>query len=425
MAKTFLLSMLLSLIVLLQIRCTQPNEPPTKIEPPTPTIGSIYGSVIDAQAQLPAKNVAVVASKNQVADTTDSLGFFNLKGLSTGEETLQFTAAGFESQTKIINIKPDSQWVDISLNRMRENLYLYVGTNGGNDLFVVDVDSLKKVDSLYFTPGNMGRLSITPDGSKLYVTPLYQPYVTYYLDTKSRTYFPTNLPNGSIYFNNNREGFLFGNEGIFILNTLTNQVEKIDTLSFVEFVAFKNASPTFYFANYEGKLYQYDYKQKKIIDTLALPVSWNKAMTPDNRELYFITPNGLLGVINIQSGAVKYITNAAPNGQIAITPDGQYVLVTDPGTNLFHDDPASGLLIVVRTIDHRLDRYIDVKPIAGDNPTTSEIIITPSNNYAFVTNSNGGDVFIIDIRQLKAIKRIEFRPIGATIRSLALGSKPK
>ncbi|MCH7826577.1 MAG: carboxypeptidase-like regulatory domain-containing protein, partial [Bacteroidetes bacterium] len=403
----------------LQISCTTPNEPPT------PTIGSIYGSVIDAQTQLPAINVVIVAFNNQIADTTDSLGFFNLEGLSTGEETLQFTAAGFESQTKIINIKPDSQWVDISLNRMRENLYLYVGTYGGNDLFVVDVDSLKKVDSLYFTPGNMNRLYITPDGSKLYVTQLYQPYVTYYLDTKSRTFFPTNLPNGSIYFNNNREGFLFSNEGIFILNTLTNQVEKIDTLSFVEFVAFDNASPTFYFANYEGKLYQYDYQQKKIIDTLALPISWNKAMTPDNREIYFITRNGLLGVINIQSGAVEYITNANPNGRIAITPDGQYVLVTDPGSNLFLYAPPSGLLIVVRTSDHSLDKYIDIKPIAGDNTSAAEIIITPSNNYAFVTNSNGGDVFIIDIRQLKAIKRLEFRPISTTIRSLALGGKPK
>lgn len=422
MTKTFLLSMLLTLIVLLQIKCTNPNEPPTKIEPPPLTIGSIYGRVIDAQAQLAAKNVAVVAFNNQVADTTDSLGFFNLEGLSTGEETLQFTAAGFESQTKIINIKPDSQWVDISLNRMQENLYLYVGTAGGNDLFVVDVDSLKKVDSLYFSPGKMFRLSITPDGSKLYVIQTDPPYAVYFLDTRSRSYHPTNLFGYFISFNNKGEGFLLNTRKLFSFDPITDQATLIDTLD-IGFIAFDKITPIIYFVK-KGKLYYYDYIQKIITDSLSLPPAWNMAMTPDNRELYFTSPNGLLGVINIQSGTVEYITNANPNGRIAITPDGRYVLVTDPGSN-FPMSLGSGLLIVVRTSDHRLDGYIDVKPIAGDNPTTSEIIITPSNNYAFVTNSNGGDVFIIDIRQLKAIKRIEFRPIGATIRSLALGGKFK
>ena len=125
-------------------------------------------------------------------------------------------------------------------------------------------------------------------------------------------------------------------------------------------------------------------------------------------------------------GAVEYITSVNRNGRIAITPDGKYVLVTDPGSNLFLYPPASGLLIVVRTSDHSLDRYIDLKPIAaGKYADASEIIITPSNNYAFVVNPTLAGVFIIDIRQLKVIKRIEFWPYGATIGSLALGTKPK
>jgi DNA-binding beta-propeller fold protein YncE len=419
MKKPFLISLFIYAILIL---LTCEKESPTR--PPIPKKGSVYGIVIDTQTNLPVVSAIVVASQNQIADTTDSLGAFALKDLSAGQETLQVNAAGFESQTKIIDIKPDSQWVEFSLKRVQENLYLYVGTFGGNDLFVVDVDSMKKEDSLYFSPGNMFGLHITPGGTKIYVTQEWPDSSVYYLDTKNKTYHLTNLPNGSIYLNNNREGFLFSNEGIFRLDTLTNQAQQIDTLTFVQFVAFDNSSSTFYFENYQAKLCQYDYEQKELIDTVDLPPAWNMTMTPDNRELYFTAPSGYLGVINIESGAVDYITPANPSGQVAITPDGQYVLVTDPGSN-FPPNPGSGLLMVVRTSDHQLDGYIDVKAIAGDNPTTSEIVITPSCNYAFIANSYGGDIFIIDIRQRKAIKRLEFRPIGATISSLVLGSKPK
>jgi DNA-binding beta-propeller fold protein YncE len=237
-----------------------------------------------------------------------------------------------------------------------ENLYLYVGTAGGDNLFIVDTDLMQREDSLYFSPGNMWWLYITPGGSKIYITLDYPNSPVYYLDTKTRTFHLTNLPTGLIYFNKNRKGFLFNNEGIFILDTLTDQSEKIDTITFDEFVAFDNTSPTFYFVK-GAKLYRYDYQQKEIIDTLDLPSVWNMAMTPDNRELYFTTPYGKLGVINIKTGAGEYITNDNPNGQIAITPDGKYVLVTDPGSH-WGPSSGSGLLTVVRTSDHSLDGYI-------------------------------------------------------------------
>ena len=419
MKKLFLISVI-TLQILLLLTCKKESP----IEPPTPSTSSVYGVVIDAQTNRAVVNAVVEAINNQMADTTDSVGTFTLKNLSMGQETLQITAAGFETQTEIIEIKQDSQWVEITLNRVTENLYLYVGTFGGNALFVVDVDSMQKEDSLYFTPGNMRGLYITPGGTKLYVTQQCPDSSVYYLDTKSRIYHLTNLPNGSISFNDNREGFLFRfGGGIFSLDTLTDQITQIDTITLGEIIAFDKTSPIIYFVKNEI-LYFYDYQQTKITDSLSLPPSWNKAMTPDNRELYFTTPDRKLGVINIQTGAVEYITNANPNGRIAITPDGQYVLVTDPGSN-FPPSQGSGLLILVRTSDHSLDQYIDIKTIAGDNPTTSRIVITSGSNYAFTANSYGGDVFLIDINQRKAIKKFEFRPISATIGSLALGTKPK
>jgi len=419
MKKLFLFSFTYLLILFL-INCSKI----TPIEPPTPGIGSVYGIVSDAQTQQPVADAIVLALTNQIADTTDSLGNFQLADLAIGKETLQINAAGFENQNKAIDITHDSQLVDISLNRVRENLYLYVGTFGGNDLFVVDVDSIQKADSLYFTPGYMSRLYITPGGSKIYVTQGWPDSSVYYLDTKTRTYHLTNLPNSIIFFNDNKEGFLFRfGGGIFNLDTLTDQITLIDTIALGEIIAFDKTSPIIYFVKNE-KLYSYNYYQTGITDSLSLPPAWNMAMTPDNRELYFTTPNGLLGVVDVQSGAVEYITNANPNGRIAITPDGKYVLVTDPGSN-FPPSPGSGLIIMVRTSDHSLDQYIDVKTIAGDNPTTSKIVITPSSNYAFAANSYGGDVFVININQRKAIKKIEYRPTSATIGSLTLRPKPK
>lgn len=415
--KLLLVSVTISFF--LHLKCDK--ESPIK---PSGT-GTVYGIVIDAQTGFPVTEAVVLASKNQVSDTTDSLGVFTLLELSTGQETLIITCEGYEDNSEVVEVNSDSVWIEIAINRIAENLYLYVGTFGGSDLFVVDMDSMQKEDSLYFTPGSMSRLYITPGGSKLYITQEWPDYSVYYLDTRSGTYHPTNLPNSTIFFNANNEGFLYNAGGLFAFDTLTDQTTQISNINLGVggFIACDRFSPVIYFIKNE-KLYSYDYHHTMVTDSLFLPPIWNRMMTPDNKELYFTTPNGLLGVINVQSGETEYITYANPNGQIAVTPDGQYVLVTDPGSN-FPMSPGSGLVILVRTSDHSLDQYIDIKTIAGDNPTTSRIVITTSSNYAFAANSYGGDVFIIDLRQRKAIKRLEFRPASATIGSLVLAAKPK
>lgn len=418
--KRILLLSITLLLIILQLKCDKESP----IKPPTSNTGSIYGIVIDALTNLPVSDAILVAVQNQVADTTDSLGSFALMDLSIGQETLTTDAEGYETNNKVVEVKSDSQWIEIILNRIAENLYLYVSTAGGNDLFIVDVDSMQKVDSLYFAPGHMQGLYITPGGTKLYITQGWPDSAVYYLDTKSRTYHPTSLFNGFIRFSESEEGFFFRyGGGIFNLDTLTDRVTQIDTVTLGEIIAFDKMSPIIYYIS-NDHLYSYDYYQKKITDSLSLPPAWNKAMTPDNSELYFTTPNGTLGVINIQSRIIEYITSVNRLGRIAVTPDGEYVIVTDPGSNI-GPSPGSGLLTVVRTSDHSFFGYIDVKIVSGDNPSTSKIVITSSGSYAFASNSYGGDLFIIDLKQRIAIKRLEFRPLGATIGPLVLGTKPK
>lgn len=109
MTKQFLL---LIPLILFFIMCSKESP----IEPPAMK-GSIYGTVVDSLTQLPLIDAVIFAHNNQTADTTDSLGSFLLKDLSTGKETLTITAEGYETQNKVVEVKPDSQWITISLNR--------------------------------------------------------------------------------------------------------------------------------------------------------------------------------------------------------------------------------------------------------------------------------------------------------------------
>ena len=177
MIRMYLFTMII-LLIFFCITCTKEST----VEPPVPPLGSIYGSVIDDQTQLPIINALVVALTNQAADTTDSLGSFNLKGLSTGKETLQVTAQGYEPQSKIVEIKADSQRVNIFLNWLQANYtwshiglenkfiqrlrlfkpYLYACTSS-DGLFRKDIQSVSSSWQYMGFPGNVSDVLVNQE----------------------------------------------------------------------------------------------------------------------------------------------------------------------------------------------------------------------------------------------------------------------
>ncbi len=175
MIKMYVFSLLI-LLILFCITCTKEST----VEPPVLRLGSIYGCVIDSLTQLPVINALVVASKNQTADTTDSLGSFLLKELSTGKETLTITAKGYETQKKVIDVRPDSQWIDISLNWAQgtwkhlglENKfikrlrlfkpYLYACT-ASDGLFRKDIQSVSSSWQYMGFPGNVSDVLVNQE----------------------------------------------------------------------------------------------------------------------------------------------------------------------------------------------------------------------------------------------------------------------
>ena len=405
------------LITLLLSYCEKYSNPVDS----QPMKGYLSGFVKDKFTARPLPSAVVLAIKNNVTDTTDEQGFFFLENLTVEIDTFKVSAEGYQTRYIPYEIQPDSQQIDFDLTG-QENLYLYIGAVGGHDIYIVDVDRLEKVDRLYFEHGDINHLAITQGGSKLYISQTrdYGGGV-YYLDIKTNTFYPTNMPVGIPKFSPSGELLWFTHQGIFQSDTLNDTATQIDTLSMIITSAFHPYLPVFYFTQfYNHYLYTYDYQQQMITDSLQL-TAWDMAVTPDGSELYFVCPGSFLGFLNLNSGIVSRIVNVNPNGEIAITPDGQHVLVTDPGRDL-PMIPGSGLITVVLTWDHSFDGYIDVRPLAGTNKATHRIVITPSGNYAFI-NDRGVKIFVVDIQNKIAMKTLEFWHSDGPLGRMVLGPK--
>jgi YVTN family beta-propeller protein len=90
---------------------------------------------------------------------------------------------------------------------------------------------------------------------------------------------------------------------------------------------------------------------------------------------------GKVNIVDSSGGAVANITTAGGPRRLAITPDGAYVLATDNSSNK---------VTIIRTSDHSF--YKDV--VVGNAPRG--IAVTPDGAKTYVTNMNDGTVSVID-----------------------------
>ncbi|MCH7819562.1 MAG: carboxypeptidase regulatory-like domain-containing protein [Candidatus Marinimicrobia bacterium] len=148
--------------------------------------GSLSGTVKDAETSEPIAGALVEAVVSQVTDTADSMGAFFLDSLLVGDESINILAGFYDSQILEITITPDSQTLNVAMMPMVENQYLYVAEALGHNIYIVDVDRHKEVDSLYFSEGEIARLFITPGGTKLYIYVAIVKKI-FYFDSETRT----------------------------------------------------------------------------------------------------------------------------------------------------------------------------------------------------------------------------------------------
>jgi len=400
-----------------------------EVTPPTTTTiieyGSVSGIVVDSQTDEPIAGARVEALLNQIADTTDSLGEYFLDSLHLGDESITVISEFFESQFLEINITPDLQTVNVSMGPLIENQYLYVGHWDGHDLFIIDVDTQEKVDSLYFSEGTISRLTITPGGTKLYIFDSYVQKL-FYFDTKTRTFHSTNLPSGLLKFSAyDDQLFLFSDEGIFKVDTLTDVAVQIDDVYLrppVFNVIFSPTAPVMYF-NKRGLVFTYDYQQEMITDSLNF---WYRTMavTPDGKELYFVSNYvGIWDIQNDSSSEIYSIRDTSisiitSQSSITVTPDGDYALITEGWINTFETGQfTKGLITVISTNSHEFYGYIDLKPFFV---SALDIIFSRSGRYAYVNGFWTSRIILVDLHKMKSIKSFKFyRQVGP----MALGSK--
>ena len=402
----------------LQSACEDEVTPPT-----IQRFGSLSGTVKDFETGEPIAGALVAAIINQVNDTTDSMGAFFLDSLLVGDENINIFSEYFESQLLEVAIISDSQSVNILMGPLLENQYLYVGDWGGHNIYLVDVDKQEKVDSLYFSEGKISTLTITPGGTKLYIFDVDEGKI-FYLDTKTRIFHSTNIPSGALRFSPyDDQLFLFSQAGMFMVDTLSDATVQIDTIISSSLVVFSPVIPVFYFYKPKSKsLFTYDYQQEMITDSRKLEAI-AMDVTPDGRELYFISD--YVSVYDIQNDSISEIYSSRDTSisiitigsKIAITPDGRYALITEGPYRFDAVLLHKSLITVISTISHEFHGYIDLKPFGG---TAIDIVFTRSGRYAYLNNYISSRITIIDILNMKTLKRIDFyHQVGP----MAIGSK--
>lgn len=436
-----IISLILFLFLLLS-GCEDEVTPPTKLE-----YGSLSGTVNDAETGEPIPGALVEALLSQVTDSTDNIGTFFLDSLLTGDENIKIISEFFESQLLEITITPDSQDVTVSMDHSLDNLYLYVGESEGHNLYIIDVDSREKIDSLYFSEGIISALTITPGGTKVYINDNDGRSV-FYLDTKSRTFHSTNLPNGLLKFSPyDDQLFLFSEEGIFIVDTLSDVALQIDAIRLKGAPIFSPILPVIYTHARYSPIYVYDYQQQTIIDSLRIFTD-EMEITPDGSEIYFFGVyydswdnndgrlSGLLAwnlsaetlyKIDTSSGPTgEYTRLAFWNGQIDITPDSRYVLITERLESGFYngnvDTSVPGIVSIINTGNHEFDFNINVGRSTGIHSNMEETVFTPSRRYAFVVGYRSV-VFMLYVAKRKTLKVFEFGLPNGSILPMVIGSR--
>ncbi len=388
---------------------------------------TIRGIVKDRSTLAPLPNAVVRSLTNQVVDTTDLAGVFELADVNVGNVQLQITLSGYDTTVLEIIVREQSENFIVLLGGV-EDQFLYIGTSDGHYIFIVDVDRLTVVSSVYVAEATISDFFITPGGSKLYVLPT-NASTMFAFDTRTRTYSTTTIPLCSMQFAP-WIGLVGFRNGVYLIDTLGNTASQVDSTTFYSPVlhpilpyiyALKGTPP-------QSRLFVYDWNAKQYSDSIELRTSagiqlypYPTAFTADGTKWFCVSENAYLGKYDVMTRTLSANVRVNRLGSIAITPDNLFVLVTDPGAYLIMEPIPSGLIAVVRAQDNQLDSYININPIAGENNITDRVVISRSGRYAFTGDWLNG-VFVVDVRKKVGIKKFLFASDGQIV-PLALGAK--
>lgn len=419
-ARGFFLSLLLFGLLL---SCSE-------LVPPDPVrFVTIRGIVKDRSTLAALPNAIVRAVTSQVEDTTDENGLFELRNIRTGTELLRVVLAGYDTTVQDIIVREQNDDIAVLLGGS-DNQFLYV--TAGHTLYVVDADRQMMIDSLDYAPSTFGvHMAMSPGGSRLFLTRTASNgslTSIAYLDTKTRTFHETSVPAGWLHASYDGKIIVNSTSNIWITDTLATAYEYLSDVSITSPFCILSPTQPILYCTRGDKLLYFNYQSRAIVDSLILRLSDSTfvepielEITPDGEEIFSTTASGYLAVFNLGKKTVDLIMRVNRIGDVAVTPDGGYALVTDPACFAF-GEIISGWILIANRATRQYDGLIDVNPVADENNCTDRMAITQSGGWAFVSDA-GSKVFLLDLKSRTATKAMKFFPVNSGIGGVILGNK--
>lgn len=397
-----------------------------KKSPPTPPpineskLGIIKGKVLNSIDNSPVQNAIVSSITNEMTDTTNTNGEFQLDSLAFGLDTLIISASHYDTSYLYIEINKEIEETTVYLDKI-PHYYIYAGNGGYNQVFVIDSYTATVIDTFYIPAEyHLYILDISPDGDNLYISAESDDYTqikTFCLNSKTGVILKTLsdvsikvMPNGNLFTKHPDEGFR-------ILDPMSYEILLSDTLNIWP-KNFHPNLPLLYAQNSDLSLFSYDYETKVIIreyDNLKNVI--NSVLSPDGKILYGTAYQYRFIAYDLEAGDLLKTYYVNHHGNVAITPDGSEVLLTDPGY-MAPPDPSSGKVYFFNTNTTSFDNYIELISENG-YPLPTEAVVTGSQGrYAF--SSAGFSVYFLNLRKYSLQKSVELEAGGIQLNYLSL-----
>lgn len=312
------------------------------------------------------------------------------------------------------------------------NMNLYVGNWGYDEVFVIDTDKEHVVDTLkgFFSAGN---LTVTKSGARLYVTTIAQflpypnndslvPAVLFSVDPRSKSKQVIFAGESDVVLTPNGVPLIIAKGRIGTIDTLSGALSFFDSLDISPPLLCDPHRPILYGTTHEYRLLAYNYQDRKVVRQYASTGSFlHMAVSVDGKYIYCaggpvldLEADSLVGWVGSGCGQTAH-------GSLALTADGSYLYITDPANWMIPEPVPSGQIAVLQTSDMSSVGCIDVNIVSGQAYTpTDDIVIARDGEKAYVTDYWGG-IFVVDLGTNSITNYIVISRRNINTRSIALG----
>ncbi len=303
--------------------------------------------------------------------------------------------------------------------------YLYVSNEGGfpeSMIYVISTETDSLVDSISLGPYNIpGQIALSPDKRTLYATTVVwdssgRDYTTthYEIDTRTKAIKYIGPNSSPIISPNGKYLFYPGQEVFRIFDAYTHQVVYEDSIYF--YPECFDACNHLVYGGIEGGCRVFNYKKMTWVRNINI-YPYESVLSPDGNRLYYLSGDGsaaYFGVYDLRGDSLVVEFEINSPGQLAITPDGEFVYFTDPGGGggcIQIEPPPTGKLGVfdTKTNTPLPSISLDVLADSGTPPPLGPnyIRITPDGRKAYLSICLNR-ILVIDLLRNEPLKAIMF-----------------